>query len=186
VSTDALYPVDKKDLSPRVGVTYVPVDARGIVDPAAVTAAIRDDTFLVSVMLANNEIGTIQPVAEIARVAKARGVLVHTDAVQAAGKLTWRVDWPARWKVLSVTVEPFGKDHATSGGSYDTGKRIVREVFGAEPPFPVTYEWISLKGQGDMSSSKGNVISIERMLKVVPPEVLRYLIVRTPPEGFVA
>ena len=103
-----------------------------------------------------------------------------------AGKLTWRVDWPARWKVLSVTVEPFGKDHATAGGSYDTGKRIVREIFGAEPPFPVTYEWISLKGQGDMSSSKGNVISIERMLKVVPPEVLRYLIVRTPPERSIA
>ena len=74
-----------------VGVTYVPVDARGIVDPAAVAAAIRDDTFLVSVMLANNEIGTIQPVAEIARVAKARGVLVHTDAVQAAGFLDLNV-----------------------------------------------------------------------------------------------
>ena len=102
------------------------------------------------------------------------------------GKLTWRVDWPARWKVLGVTVEPFGKDHATAGGSYDTGKRIVREIFGVEPPFPVTYEWISLKGQGDMSSSKGNVISIERMLKVVPPEVLRYLIVRTPPERSIA
>ena len=97
------------------------------------------------------------------------------------GKLTWRVDWPARWKLLGVTVEPFGKDHATSGGSYDTGVRIVREVFAAEPPFPVTYEWISLKGKGDMSSSKGNVLSIERMLNVVPPEVLRYLIVRTPP-----
>ena len=102
------------------------------------------------------------------------------------GKLTWRVDWPARWKVLSVTVEPFGKDHATAGGSYDTGKRIVREIFGTEPPFPITYEWISLKGRGDMSSSKGNVISIERMLKVVPPEVLRYLIVRTPPERTIA
>ncbi|HEV8374696.1 MAG TPA: lysine--tRNA ligase, partial [Candidatus Polarisedimenticolia bacterium] len=75
----------------------------------------------------------------------------------------------------------FGKDHATRGGSYDSGARICREVFKAEPPFPVTYEWISLKGKGDMSSSKGNVLSIERMLNVVPPEVLRYLIVRTPP-----
>ena len=102
------------------------------------------------------------------------------------GKLTWRVDWPARWKVLGVTAEPFGKDHATAGGSYDTGKRIAREVFGIEPPFPVTYEWISLKGQGDMSSSKGNVVSTDRMLKVVPPEVLRYLIVRTPPERSIA
>ncbi len=106
--------------------------------------------------------------------------------MEGGGKLTWRVDWPARWKVLGVTAEPFGKDHATAGGSYDTGKRIVREVFGVEPPFPVTYEWISLKGQGDMSSSKGNVVSTDRMLRVVPPEVLRYLIVRTPPERSIA
>ena len=53
------------------------------------------------------------------------------------GKLVWRIDWPARWKVLGVTVEPFGKDHATPGGSYETGERIVREVFGGEPPYPI-------------------------------------------------
>jgi cysteine desulfurase len=75
-----------------VEVTRVPVDERGIVDPAAVAAAIRPDTCLVSVMLANNEIGTIQPVAEIASLARARGVLVHTDAVQAAGFLALHVD----------------------------------------------------------------------------------------------
>ncbi len=97
------------------------------------------------------------------------------------GKLTWRVDWPARWHALGVTVEPFGKDHASRGGSYDTGVRIVREVFGSEPPFPVPYEWIALKGQGDMSSSKGNVLAIHRMLRVVPPEVLRYLVLRADP-----
>jgi cysteine desulfurase len=75
-----------------VEVTYVPVDGRGIVEPAAVAAAIRPDTFLVSVMLANNEIGTIQPIAEIARLARERGVLVHTDAVQAAGFLDLNVE----------------------------------------------------------------------------------------------
>jgi lysyl-tRNA synthetase class 1 len=104
-----------------------------------------------------------------------------TVPMAGGGKLTWRVDWPARWNVLGVTIEPFGKDHATAGGSYDTGKRISSEVLGYRPPFPVTYEWISLKGRGDMSSSKGNVISVDRMLEVVPPEVLRYLIVRTQP-----
>jgi len=109
-----------------------------------------------------------------------------TIPMAGGGKLTWRVDWPARWKILGVTIEPFGKDHATSGGSYDTGRRIVKEVFGGEPPYPITYEWISLKGKGDMSSSKGNVISIDRMLRVVPPEVLRYLIVRTPPPRTIA
>src|SRR5215468_580800 len=73
-----------RDLEERWGleVTRVPVDERGIADPAAIEAAIGPRTGLVSVMLANNEIGAIQPVAEIARRASARGVLVHTDAVQ--------------------------------------------------------------------------------------------------------
>ena len=75
-----------------VEVTYVPVDERGIVDPARWSRRIRPDTCLVSVMLANNEIGTIQPVAEIARLCRARGVPVHTDAVQAAGFLDLNVD----------------------------------------------------------------------------------------------
>jgi cysteine desulfurase len=83
-----------RDLAEHYGVdvTRVPVDEAGIVDPAAVAAAIRRDTCLVSVMLANNEIGTIQPVAEIARLAHARGVVVHTDAVQAAGLLDLDVE----------------------------------------------------------------------------------------------
>jgi len=97
------------------------------------------------------------------------------------GKLVWRVDWPARWMMLGVTVEPFGKDHATPGGSYETGERIVREVFGGEPPFPIPYEWIRLKGRGDMSSSKGNVLAISYILEVVPPEALRYLVIRARP-----
>lgn len=102
------------------------------------------------------------------------------------GKLTWRVDWPARWAMLGVTVEPFGKDHATRGGSYDTGARISREVFGYEPPLPVPYEWISLKGQGDMSSSKGNVLSIASVLELAPPEALRYLVMRERPQRTIA
>lgn len=68
-------------------VTIVEVDAHGRVDPRVVARALRDDTALVSIMLANNEVGTLQPVAEIARIARARGVVVHTDAAQAAGKI---------------------------------------------------------------------------------------------------
>ena len=73
-------------------VTYVGVDAEGRVDPEAVARAIRDDTALVSVMAANNEIGTIQPVREIGRVARARGVPFHVDAVGAAGRVPLLVD----------------------------------------------------------------------------------------------
>ncbi|MDO8679798.1 MAG: cysteine desulfurase family protein [Acidobacteriota bacterium] len=68
-------------------VTTLPVDATGIVSPDRLREAITDDTALVSVMHANNEIGTIQPVAEIAAIAHEHGALVHTDAVQTAGKL---------------------------------------------------------------------------------------------------
>lgn len=70
-----------------IDVTYVPVDGNGRVDPADVEAAIRDDTALVSVMTANNEIGTIEPIAEIGAIARKHGVLFHTDAVQAYGQI---------------------------------------------------------------------------------------------------
>jgi cysteine desulfurase len=72
-------------------VTTLPVDATGIVSPDRLREAITDDTALVSVMHANNEIGTIQPVAEIAAIAHEHGALVHTDAVQTAGKLPLNV-----------------------------------------------------------------------------------------------
>jgi cysteine desulfurase len=73
-------------------VTYVPVDEHGVVHPEQVERAIRDDTALVSIMVANNEVGTIQPIAEIAKVTRARGVPFHTDAVQAGGTLDLDVD----------------------------------------------------------------------------------------------
>ncbi len=68
-------------------ITYLPVDEKGIVSPRQVESAIRDDTVLISVMFANNEIGTIQPIEEIGKIAKEYGVLFHTDAVQAVGNL---------------------------------------------------------------------------------------------------
>jgi lysyl-tRNA synthetase class 1 len=105
-----------------------------------------------------------------------------TVSMAGGGKLVWRVDWPARWPIFRVTVEPFGKDHATAGGSYDTGKRISEEIYGYPAPFPMVYEWIHLKGVGAMHSSTGIVVTIQEMLDVVPPEVLRYLIIRNKPE----
>lgn len=102
--------------------------------------------------------------------------------IAGGGKLTWRLDWPARWQILGVTVEPFGKDHGSKGGSYDTGKLISKEIFDYEAPYPLVYEWISLKGQGDMSSSKGNVISIGDMISIMPPEVLKYWIFKANPK----
>lgn len=68
-------------------VTYLPVDGYGLVDPAELEAAIRKDTILISVMYANNEIGTIEPISEIGKVASEHGIPFHTDAVQAIGNI---------------------------------------------------------------------------------------------------
>jgi cysteine desulfurase len=73
-------------------VTWVPVDGAGLVDPDEVRKAIRKDTFLISVMHANNEVGTIQPISEIAKIAREHGLPFHTDAAQSVGKIATRVD----------------------------------------------------------------------------------------------
>ena len=75
----------------RVRLTVVPVDSEGRVDPGAIAAALDDRTALVSVMHANNEIGTLQPVAEIGAICRERGVLFHSDAVQSVGALEFDV-----------------------------------------------------------------------------------------------
>jgi cysteine desulfurase len=73
-------------------VTYIPVDSDGIINVDDVKEAIREDTILVSIMLANNEIGTIQPIKEISKITKGKGIILHTDAVQAAGSMHLDVD----------------------------------------------------------------------------------------------
>ena len=107
------------------------------------------------------------------------------------GKLTWRVDWAARWKILGVTIEPFGKDHAAPGGSFDTGKRIATEIYNYDAPYPIPFEHIHLKtqsGEGkkakvtSMSSSKGTNIPVHEIVEAVPPAILKHVIVRVRPD----
>ncbi|MBS0011436.1 MAG: selenide, water dikinase SelD [Bacteroidales bacterium] len=73
-------------------VSYLPVDEAGLVSPASVKEAIREDTILISIMHANNEVGTIQPVGEIAEIARSHDIFFHTDAAQTAGKIETHVD----------------------------------------------------------------------------------------------
>jgi cysteine desulfurase len=73
-------------------VTYLKVDSEGLVDPDDVAKAITDKTILVSIMLANNEVGTIQPIAEIGKITRKKGVLLHSDAVQGIGKTPFHVE----------------------------------------------------------------------------------------------
>ena len=98
------------------------------------------------------------------------------DYSEGEGKLGWRVELAARWKALNVTFEPFGKDHTTRGGSTETADRMAREVFHYPVPGRYEYEWIGLKGRGDMSSSKGIVLLPKELLRIMPPGALRRMV----------
>ena len=106
-------------------VTYLPVDGRGLVDPAALEGAIRPDTILISIMAANNEIGTIEPVAELGRIARAHKVLFHTDAVQAVGHIP--VD------VRKLDVDAFSLSGHKFHGPRGIGALYLREGFSIPP-----------------------------------------------------
>ncbi len=98
-------------------------------------------------------------------------------------KLYWRLDWPARWWLLGVDVEPFGRDHATKGGSYDTGVGLMKKIFDDKAPLPVPYNFINRTGQTKkMSKSTGDTLAVSDMLEILPPEVLRYFILRSSPD----
>ena len=103
------------------------------------------------------------------------------DYSEGEGKLGWRVELAARWKALGVTFEPFGKDHTSRGGSTDTADRMAREVFDYPVPGRYEYEWIYIKGQGAMSSSKGIVLLPKDLLRIMPPNALRRMMLGRDP-----
>ena len=97
-------------------------------------------------------------------------------------KLLWRVDWPMRWAHEKVDFEPAGKDHHSQGGSFDTSKHVVVDVYGRNPPVTFQYDFIGIKGSpGKMSSSKGKVVDLYDLLRVYQPEIVRYLFAGTRP-----
>ncbi len=97
-------------------------------------------------------------------------------------KLDWRLDWPGRWWLLNVLAEPFGRDHATKGGSWDTGVQIMKDVYVAEPPYPVPYDFINMAGDNKkMSASRGTGLDAEEGSTIMPPEVVRFFILRAAP-----
>jgi cysteine desulfurase len=108
-------------------VTYVPVDYSGVVDPSEVERAIRPETVLISIMHANNELGTIQPIEEIGRVAREGDIYFHTDAVQSVGKI------PVDVEKLNVDLLSFSahKFHGPKG----TGALFIRKGTDLRPMF---------------------------------------------------
>jgi lysyl-tRNA synthetase class 1 len=94
-------------------------------------------------------------------------------------KMNWRVDWPAKWALYNTTFEPAGKDHATPGGSYDTGLEICQKIYGYQGPVKLGYEWLRL-GDADMGTSKGKVFTPREYLNIgALPEAFRHLIIKT-------
>ena len=110
-------------------VTLLPVGANGIVDPADLKKAVREDTCLVSVMLANNEIGTLQPVKEIGKICKERGVLFHTDAVQAVGHIPVDVK-EIGCDYLALSAHKFGGVRGTGALYCRTGAPLTPVIEG--------------------------------------------------------
>jgi lysyl-tRNA synthetase class 1 len=102
------------------------------------------------------------------------------EPINENGKLPWKLDWPAHWKVIGVTVESSGKDHMSSGGSYDMAVHLCQEILKTEPPYAMGgYEWFTIGGK-KMSSSKGIGTSAKEVTEILPPEVFRFFMVRTP------
>jgi len=93
------------------------------------------------------------------------------------GKLPWKVDWVAHWKVIGVTIEGAGKDHASAGGSYDIAMAVCKEIFDYDTPYKLPYEFILIAGR-KMASSKGLGIKAHDLVKILPPSVGRFLFVK--------
>jgi len=112
-------------------VTYLPVDRYGVVDPRDVEAAIADDTILISIMHANNEVGTIQPIGEIGAIAKQRGVYLHTDAVQTVGHVPIDVN-EMNIDLLSTSAHKLYGPKGVGALYVRKGTRLVSLIHGGE------------------------------------------------------
>jgi cysteine desulfurase len=155
-------------------VTYVPVDRYGLVDPATVAASIRPDTALISVMAANNEVGTIEPVAEIGAIARRHGVPFHTDAVQAAGHLPLDVT-SLNVDLMALSAHKFygpkgvgllyirrgvKLEPVQTGGNQERGRRSGTE----NVPYIVGMAYALELAQGELQSRAGRLVALRERL----------------------
>lgn len=134
-------------------------------------------------LLKNRQFVSIDTTAKTITYVDKHDAHATVDYSAGAVKLSWRVDWPARWAHMHVDCEPFGRDHATKGGSYQTGEVICREVFGEPAPYPVPYNFIMKTGETKkMSKSAGDVITAADLLNILPPEIVWFFLLRFGPD----
>jgi cysteine desulfurase len=153
-------------------VTYVPVDSKGVVDPESVSAAIQPNTRLITIMIANNETGVVQPVTEIGKIAQERGILFHTDAVQAAGKLALNVK-EIGCHLLSISGHKLHGPQGTGalyvrrgtllkplfyGGRHERSRRAGTEnlpgIVGLGRAAEIGREWLACGGDREMAARR--------------------------------
>lgn len=166
-----LHPIDWLERHGGFSTTRLPPDSEGRIDPGDLLRAIRPDTVLVSIQAANNEIGTIQPVAELARVCRERGVIFHTDAVQWAGKLPLTSIKELGADLISLCAH---KIHGPKGA----GLLYVRSPLQPEPLlWGGGHEHDRRAGTENLAGIAGLASAVERFVRepVFPPERLRGL-----------
>lgn len=95
-------------------------------------------------------------------------------------KLPWKLEWVAKWAALGITIEGAGKDHTTKGGSREVASHCLQEIFQKTPPLNIPYEFFLVEG-AKMSSSRGIGASAKDMANLLPPEILRFLMLRSQP-----
>lgn len=153
------------------GVTFLPVDRYGLVSPEAVREALRPDTFMISVMTANNEVGTVEPVAEIGALARERGLLFHTDAVQAVGQLPVDVE-AMNADLLSLSAHKFN-------GPKGVGALFVRRGISLAPLYDGGGQERELRpGTENVAGIIGLARALELAVKELPEKTGRLLALR--------
>jgi len=151
-------------------VTRLRPDRHGLVYPEQVREALRPDTFLVSVMAANGELGTLYPVREVAEVAHAHGALFHTDAVQAIGQVPFRAD-EAGADLVSLSAHKFY-------GPKGVGALLVRQGVELFPLVPGKQEGGRRGGTQSPVLAHGLAVALEKALRLLPEEAPRLLALR--------
>ncbi|GGN06825.1 cysteine desulfurase [Thermus composti] len=146
-------------------VTRLKPDRFGLVYPEQVAEALREDTFLVSVMAANNEVGTLYPLREIAQVVRGRGVLFHTDAVQAVGHVPFRMDEVGA-DLVSLSAHKFY-------GPKGIGALLVRQGVDLVPLVPGSQEGGRRGGTPSPALAWGMAVALEKALRLLPEEAPR-------------